>query len=87
MRRSFATPVPKRTHAGTGRYVQRGGTGATCAPPALRAAPLRDRPEARDKISLYGKRKVVFPDDDEDSWGRATVTIVTTTCGMNQVRS
>jgi hypothetical protein len=56
----------------------RGGTGATCALPAPRSSPLRNRAESRDKISLYRKRKVVFPDDNDDGWGRAAVTIVTT---------
>lgn len=38
----------------------------------------RQRPECRDKISLYVKRKIVFPDDDEGVCGCATVPTVPT---------
>lgn len=31
------------------------------------------------QISLYRKRKVVFPNDDGDVWSHATVTTVTST--------
>jgi hypothetical protein len=34
------------------------------------------RSECRDKISLYRKRKVVFPDDDEGVCGCVTVPTV-----------